>query len=261
MKITQFLSALWLLPALLMACNSGGAAPNALSAEDLATRDSVISVLRQADPSAFRSVFTRIPDYAYTRHLRTVQLNDQDILVASLAQTIRYEPQEDAPMATVEHTDSTGGFDYGIFKRFADATVTTDHPGDIASYVFPEDPSYLSSRNLDHFSYQFLPDTLLWNHSIRVLEIRALPGEGADQAVRHARFYIDRTTETLVGVSQERVDQSVLFGEASQFVVRLRPLPTGEWGLHTTQYDAQIKTFFHDPTHFRVNSTYYAYAR
>ncbi len=227
----------------------------------LAERDSVLAALHAVDRSAFDHAFETLNRYSFTRHLRTEQLGDDERVIAFTERVVRFEREHDGHRAILVDADSGGSFDYGFFRRFVSNDTKDIVPVDLAPYLLPEDPPYLLPRNRDAFAYRFLPDTLLWDVTARVIEVRAQPGSGDEQSLRRVRLYVDRTTGSLIALDVDRTDRALLFREESRYFVHIRPTQWEEWVPHTTRYRTRIRTPFQKSRQFRTTATYFEFER
>ncbi|WP_457653705.1 hypothetical protein [Rhodocaloribacter sp.] len=255
----QAIALLTLLP--LIGCGrTPDAAPDATGVVvSEAERDSVLSALRAVDRTAFDHSFEALQRYSFTRHRRTEQFDGDDRVIAFTERVVRFKKEGDGHRAVLVQADSGGAFDYGFFNRFVPENVKDVAPVDLAPYLLPEDPPYLLARNRDAFDFRFLPDTLLWDVTARAIEVRARPGTGDEQSLRHVRLYVDRNTGLLIALAIERTDRALLFREESRYFVHLRPTPRGDMVPHTTRYRTRIRTPFHASRQFRTTATYYEF--
>lgn len=243
--------ALFLLLALFAACDEPP--PPALSPADAAERDSVLAVLRAADTDALAAAFDRLADLPYRVETVTEQLSSEGEVVAHARLSAEVSPN--APAPDVLQADSSGAFEWGTFGVLAGDeaayALPTDNP---AALLLPDDPPYLDPRGREAFTFHFAPDTLLGERRVRVLTVDAHPTEGEDQLLRHARLYV--AEGMLVGVRLRRRTESVLFSEASDATILLRPTEAGTWLPHLTRYDATVGALFTDPRRFRLQRVY-----
>jgi hypothetical protein len=241
-----------LLLLLLAACDEP--APLALSPAEVAERDSVLAVLRAADPDALAAAFDRLDALPYTVETTTEQLGPAGEVGARRRVVAEVSPS--APAPTVLESDSAGAFDWGAFGALAaddaERPLPSDNP---AGLLLSEDPPYLSPRGRETFAFRFAPDTLLGDQRVRVLAVDARPGDGDDQLLRHARLYVD-AEGTLVGVHLRRRTESLLFSEASEATILLHPTRAGTWLPHLTRFDARVAALFTDRRHFRLQRVY-----
>lgn len=226
------------------------------SDEEAAVRDSVLTVLSDADRSFFMTAFDRLSDYEYIRYMRTEQYDEDDYLLAFDEVQIRVEGADAQRVTRIERTDSAGSFDFGLFNRFVSENVESVDPVDLVPYVLPDDIGYKSPRNAKKYSYRILPDTLLWDRQAMVVEINAKPESGDGLNIRIVRQYIDRETNVLVAVYLERVDLALLFREESAFYVDLRPAPDGVFLPNNTRFQTRIRMPFRGTYTIRTVSTY-----
>lgn len=223
-------------------------------------RDSIFSFIETIDQEAFKKAFAGLDQRSFTRYTRTEQFDDEEYLIAFEEQVTRHQgPPSNRDFVTLER-DSAGTFDYGYFSRFVSQTVETYDPTDLAQYIIPDDPAYLSARNREAYSYRSLPDTLMWDVTARVIEVRARPEEGDGHNIRRVRLYVDRGSKRLIAIYLERIDLAMWYREESQFYVHIRPAPNGSWVPYNTRFETKIGVPFRPTQRFRTVSTYYAYA-
>lgn len=233
--------------------------PENLDSSALAERDSVLAALDAVDRTAFDHAFETLQRYSFTRHLRTEQLGNDDRVMAFTERVVRFVREGDGHRAVLVEADSGGTFDYGFFNRFVPENAKDVAPVDLAPYLLPEDPPYLMPRHRDAFEYRFLPDTLLWDVTARVIEVRARPETSDEQSFRRVRLYVDRNTGSLIALTVDRTDRALLFREESRYFVHIRPTQWGDWVPHTTRYLTRIRTPFHAMRQFRTTATYYEF--
>lgn len=222
-------------------------------------RDSIVAVLEALDPAPLQQAFAGLDRHNFTRYTRTEQFDEDDFLIAYEETVVRHETRGAVRMYLPLAADSAGAFDYGYFSRFVSETVSSQDPPDLAAYVLPEDPPYLSDRNRDAYTYRFMPDTLMWDMVARVIEVRARPNEGDGLNVRRVRLYVDRGSQALIGMYLERIDLAMLFREESRYYLHVRPSPNGTWVPYNTRFESRISVPFRPAQLFRTVSTYYNY--
>jgi hypothetical protein len=223
---------------------------------EAALRDSVLSVLLGADQGPFRSAFSKLSSYDFTRYIRTEQYDGDDFLIAFEEHIVDVSSRSGERITRMEQADSAGNFEFGFFKRFVSDNVDNVDPVDLVPYVLPEDVGYRNPRDRDKYRYRFLPDTLLWDQQVQVVEARAKPELADGLNVRRVRHYIDRETGELMAVYLERIDLAMLFREESQFYVHVRPNGKGVVLPYNTRFQTLIMTPFRDPNKIRTVSTY-----
>ncbi len=236
--------------------NRAGSSPvsEAALSQSRAERDTVLARLSTLKQDAFRSAFARLAGHDYTRYARTEQFDQEGFLVAYVEREVRHER---GGGARIERQDSLGTFDFGLFKRVVSARANSLGPVDLIPLLLPEDPAYLLPRNWEQYRYRQRPDTLLWDRTARVIDIRALPVLADGQNIRYVRYYIDRETNELMAIYLERTALSLLFREESRFYLHLQRLPGGDWLPYNTRLHTRIKTLFATPRQFRTVATYY----
>lgn len=224
-----------------------------------AERDSVFSLLGAVNQEPFRFAFDRLTRRNFTRYTRIEQFDRDDFLVAYEEHMVRHGASGDARTFEVLDVDSAGTFNYGYFSRFVSETMPMQDPPNLAAYILPDEPAYLSERNRDAYVYRFLADTLMWDVVARVIEIRAKPKDGDGQNVRRVRLYVDRGSKALIGMYMERVDLAMFFREESRFYVHIRPSSDGSWVPYNTRFETRIRVPFRPAQLFRTVSTYFRF--
>jgi len=238
----------------LSGCSRGTAI--APTAGEVELRDSVLTILRGADQAPFRSAFSRLANYDFTRYIRTEQYDGDDFMVAYDEHIIEVSTKSGERMTRIEQADSAGNFEFGFFKSFVSENVKEVDPNDLVPFVLPDDVGYLNPRDRDKYSYKLLSDTLLWDRQAQVVEVRAKPELADGLNVRRVRHYIDRATNELMAVYLERIDLAMLFREESQFYVHVRPNNRGKLLPYNTRFQTLIMTPFRDANKIRTVSTY-----
>ena len=222
-------------------------------------RDSVLAVLGTLEQGALDSAFARLAGLRFTRTTRTDQLGEGSRVQADRRYVLRYEEGARQP-PRVLHADSSGAFDFGFLGRFAAAeNAAAPMTGDLAPGVLPEEPAYLSPRSREAYAYRRLPDTLLAGRPTQVLDIRARPGAGDKQDVRHVRLYVDRASGTLAAATLERRSRSILFDEDTRLFAQIQPA-NGDWQPVATRYETRTNALFRASQWFRTASSYSDYA-
>lgn len=222
-------------------------------------REAALAVLDTMNQDAMQRAFERLPDYAFTRRVHTEQLTPDDSVQATQERVLRFPPPDSAERPVVMHTDSSGTFQFDRLDRFAPAEGETALPTELTRHALPDDPAYLDPRSHEAFRYRLLTDTLD-NHPVQVVEVHAEPGElGADQAIRHARLYVNPDSNELVGLYLVRAEAGTLFREDSRSLVRLRPAPDSGWVPARTHFHARVKVPLRAPQAFRTTSTFSGY--
>ena len=222
-------------------------------------RDSVLAVLGALEQGTLDSAFAQLADLRFTRTTRTEQLSKSGRVQAARHYVLRYEEGARRP-PRVLRADSSGAFDFGFLGRFASAERTAASMTDnLAPGVLPEEPAYLSPRSREAYAYRRLPDTLLAGRPTQVFDIRARPGTGNNQDVRHVRLYVDRASGILAAATLERRSRSILFDEATRLFAQIRPAGGG-WQPAATRYETRINARFRAPQRLRTASSYGDYA-
>jgi hypothetical protein len=244
---------LFLLVPLFAAC--GGSEPAPLSHDEVAVRDSALTLLSNADTDTLGDAFERLDAFRYRIVTQTEQLGDG----ASVAQrtiTAEVTPTADGPRADIVETDSSGAFDYGRFSVLASdgpvSPLATENP---APLVLPEDPAYLDPRGREAFTFGFAPDTVLSGQRVQIVTVDARAGAD-DQPLRSARLYLHSTTGAVVGVRLQRRTESLVFSESSDATILLQPGPAGGWLPRLTRVETEVNALFSDAHRFRIARRY-----
>jgi len=239
---------------------SSQTATNDTLLQDDGERDAVLAALQHMKQDALRQAFAGLPNYRYTLYTRTEQFDDTHHRTA-FAEHVRHIDRRDGGRTyTVLQADSGGTFNSSALGRFMTSGAEMPEATTLADYVLLEDPPYLAARNRDAFAYRFRADTLLGGLATQVIEVYARPNEeGKAQSIRRAHLYLDRDRDELVALYLERVEGSLLFGEASRLYLRIRPAPGGGWVPYQVQIRTHLRLPFRTPQRFRTLSTYYNY--
>ena len=223
--------------------------------------DSAFALLSRVRMDALSEAFATLPRYTYTRQVRTEQLDAAHTLTAFREQRARITTLEGRRVLTTEAVRSAGTFDAGLANRFAEAPDTLYEAHLLTDYVLPEDPAYREPRNREAYTYRFRPDTLLWGRPVQVVEVSARPEVGDAQAIRQVRLYVEKATETLVGLDLELTTRTLLFQERNHTSIRLRPALEGGWVPAQTRFEVFLDLPFTPPRYLRTTTTYYAFSR
>jgi len=224
------------------------------------SRDSALAVLSSMQRTAFDSAFADLDEYAFTRYVRTEQLDPSGRITAVRSYVLRYPPGTGA--GTIQRRDSVGAFRQGgLFGRAAPARNPTERPANLAAQVLPDQPAYVEPRTREAFRYALRADTLLDGTPVYVVEATARgSGTGRDQGVRYAHLRLDRASRELIGITMVRADAVLLFGEESRLTLQLRPVAEGSrWVPHLVRVRASVNVPFRTPRQFRTVSAFYEY--
>ena len=265
MRLTSLFSSVLLCISLLIGCSSSTESEGSMPMQSVAAqleqetveRDSVLKTVEGIQTEGFKEAFKHLAQYDYTRYIRTEQFDDNDFMVAFRERTIRHEGEQKDRTYTVLSSDSTGSYDFGYFRRFVSDNVDEQDPEDLTPYLFPRDPTYLSSRNYEAYSYDFDADSLMLNITAQAIEIRAKPVEGDGKNIRRARYFIDPQRNELVAFELERIDLAFFFREESTFFVHVQTLSDGTIVPYNTRFETRIIVPFRDPQRFRTVASYY----
>lgn len=232
---------------------------------EAAERDSILVFLDQVEQEAMRGAFTNLLDYEYRRYLRTEQFDGDDFLLAFTEHLIEVEGDSASRDMRVTRADSGGAFDFGFFNQFVSENVEDPDPVDLVPFLIEEEPAYLSPRNLDKYSFRMAGDTLMWDRSALIVDVRAKPDLADGENVRRVRYYVDESSNQLVAMFLERIDLGLLFREESSFYMHVRPTPESSvmgdgsgftYVPYNTRFQTQISTPFKGSYRIRTVSTY-----
>ena len=120
----------------------------ALFDQDIAVRDSILTQLAAISSDPFAHAFNALPNYNYTRYIRTEQFNDDAYLIAFRERTVQHEGPVGQRRFTMVASDSSGSYDFGFFRQFVSTNVEEQDPDDLTPYLFPEDPGLPRAREL-----------------------------------------------------------------------------------------------------------------
>jgi len=223
---------------------------------EAAERDSIITFIESVSQDAIRASFEELNAYSYRRYLRTEQFDDEDFLIAFTEQLVDVSVGAEGRTSSVTRADSGGAFDFGFFNQFVSENVDDPNPVDLVPYLIKEDPSYLNPKNIEKYSFRMMGDTLMWDRSAMIIEIRARPDLVDGLNVRKVRYYVDRMTNELVAVYLERIDLGLLFREESTFFMHIRPAEGDIMVPYNTRFTTLIRTPFRGAYKIRTVSTY-----
>ena len=224
--------------------------------QDESVRTEVLSQIEDVDISHFEEAFANLPTHEYVRYTRTEQFDDEDFMVAFRERTVKHSGPMENRQFDVVSADSSGNFDFGFFRRFVSANVQNEDPGNLAPYLFPEDPAYLSERNFEAYLYRIKPDTMMGQTAARVVEIRARPVEGDGKNIRRAQYFFDKNTDQLIAFRLERIDLALFFREESVFYAHIQPGLGDSWVPYNTRFETRILMPFKPMQRFRTVATY-----
>ena len=256
MRVSPVLSiASWLAVLVVLGgCSRGTLEP--VGPGEAAERDSVITFLDRVGQDAMHQAFDNLTSFAYRRYLRTEQYDGDDFLLAYTEHLIDVGGPIGDRRMTVTQADSAGTFDFGFFNQFVSENVEDPDPVDLVPYLIDDEPTYLSARNQDKYRFRMAGDTLMWDRSAKVVEVRAKPDLADGENIRKVRYYVDETTNQLVAMYLERIDLGLLFREESTFYMHVRPVENGVYVPYNTRFQTKISTPFKGSYLIRTVSTY-----
>ena len=243
-----------------------GSSADSVGPEERAERDSVLVFLDQVGREAMRGAFGTLESYTYRRYLRTEQYDREDFLVAFTEHLIDVGGSGENRTHRVTQADSGGAFDFGLFNQFVSENVDDPDPVDLTPYLIEDRPSHLNPRNLDKYAFRMAGDTLMWDRSALIVDVRAKPDLGDGENIRRVRYYVDTSSNQLVAMHLERVDLGLLLREESTFYLHVRPAPDMTEGSvsyvpYNTRFQTLIKTPFIGSFRIRTVSTYTEHLR
>ncbi|MDA0378149.1 MAG: hypothetical protein O3C45_11270 [Bacteroidetes bacterium] len=239
---------------LLSGCTSADITP--LGPGEKANRDSILVFLDRVGQEAMTSAFGNLESFSYRRYLRTEQYDGDDFLLAFTEHIIETSGPASDRRSSVTQADSGGAFDFGFFNQFVSENVDDPDPVDLVPWLLEENPSYLSPRNLDKYTFRATRDTLMWDRSARIIEVRARPELADGENIRKVRYYVDRISNQLVAMYLERIDLGLLFREESTFYMHVQPVEEGVYVPYNTRFQTAITTPFKGSYRIRTVSTY-----
>lgn len=224
-------------------------------------RDSVLALLSDMSQAAFDSAFARLDEYAFTRRVRTEQLDTTGATTAYRTLTLSYPPGTES--GTVVQADSSGSFsEGGALSSITPAQRRTSRPANLAAQSLDDQPAYLAPRTREAYRYALREGTLADGTPTYVVEAKARSsGQGAEQGIRYARLIIARESRQLVGLTTIRASRILLFHENSRVTLRLQQAPddAAVWLPKSTHFRARVDVPFREPRQFRKTSAYSDY--
>lgn len=226
-----------------------------------APRDSILALLSRMNRAAFDSAFAHLDDYAFTRRVRTEQLDTTGTPTASRTLTIRYPPGSEP--GSVQAADSSGSFRRGgALSSIAPANRRSSRPENLVDQSLEDQPAYLAPRTREAYRYALRQDALRDGTPVYIIEAKARSwGQGAEQGIRYARLTIDRESLELVGLTSARASRILLFREDSLVKIRMQRAPGGgaDWLPDSTRFRAEVDVPLRSPRQFRTVSKYFDY--
>lgn len=225
---------------------------NNIYLQDPVEKDSALVLLASMDTRYIKQAFDALDGLSYTEYKRIDQFDELGLLSAYL----EYITRITSPTSRlVIASDSAGSFDYGFFQKLRDRSHPARIQKNINRYINPRRPIFLTNRGQDLFVFRILPDTLMWDHMAHAVEILARPGVGDLQGLKMIRFFIDRATRTLIGMTVVQTDLTMFYREYSTYYLDIRPF-RDRWVPH----NARVETFVHVPFahkhHYRTVFTF-----
>lgn len=230
------------------ACGGGSGAAGGSASEPAWSR------LDSMDTAAFEAAWARLSGRSYERYVRYEQFDDRDRRTARREIVVRSRMGESP--SVVVRGDSSGAFSYGAFDPVVSGKTAVPASVDMAPYVFPDEAPYLSPRNRDKYAIEVLPDTVLDGTTVHRIDIRAVAGDGDEEPIRHARFFVSADRERLVAAMLERIDPALLFTEQSRVYVQMQP-DGQDLVPYLARYETWIRARVGRDRRFRLVSAWY----
>ena len=255
MRLSRTLFTVTVLAALFVQTGCSRSSMDSMGPVEEAERDSILAFVQRVEQEAMRGAFGNLDTFEYRRYLRTEQFDGDDFLLAYTEHLIDVEGSRENRSMRVTQADSGGAFDFGFFNQFVSENVEDPDPVDLVPFLIEENPRYLSGRNVDKYSFRMTGDTLMWDRSAQVIEVRARPELADGENVRLVRYYVDESSNQLVAMYLERIDLGLLFREESSFYMHVRSV-SGTYVPYNTRFQTQISTPFKGSYRIRTVSTY-----
>lgn len=214
--------------------------------------DSVFAQLQTVHFDAVKEAFQALEGAAFTRRIRTEQLDRAGDRIAYRERVMAV----DSDTTSVLSRDSSGSFDYGFLRRFTSDEAARDEPWELAAYILADDPAYLSPRSREAYEYRSGSGALSGVGPVTVIDVRAHPEFGTDQAIRRARIYLDPGTNRVVAQEIERSDQALWFRESSDLFIGIRRDSAVGWVPNRTRIETRVRMPFRPIQRFRTESTF-----
>lgn len=241
-------------PALWAGCASEDP-PAPISSSSSPQADSVQAYLDAIDRDALVDAFARLSNTAFTRTIRTEQLEDEQV-VAWTERTVHYARGTAGTHRDVVEVDSSGSVRGGWVGQLAARHLSSTAPAALGAHILPEDPPYRSRRNEHLYTYQFAADTVVDAHRLHVFDIRS--HEDAENApdIRRVRLYVDPDTRALRGMYLEQRTSTLLYEEVTRLRTMLAPASDTGWTPSTFRVDSYLDLPLQRARHVRTTSTF-----
>lgn len=233
------------------AADSSGAGMTSMSGGST-IGDSVFAQLQTVHFDAVTEAFQALQGAVFTRRIRTEQLDQSGDRIAYRERVMEVDPDT----TRVLDRDSSGSFDYGFLRRFTSDDVARDEPWELAGYILADDPAYLSPRSREAYEYRSGSGSLSGVGAVTVIDVRAHPEFGADQALRRAKIFLEAGTDRVVAQEIERSDQALWFRESSDLFIAIRKDSAVGWVPHQTRIETSVRMPFRPIQRFRTESTF-----
>ncbi len=220
--------------------------------QDPTEKDSALVLLASMDTRHIQRAFNALNGLSYTRYQRIDQFNNAGLLSAYKEQIVRIESSR-PPL--IISADSAGNLDYSVLQKLRTVIDPARIQKNINRYIATDRPVFLTGQGQDLFVFRILPDTLMWDHMAQSVEVLARPGVGDLQGLKMIRFFIDRSTRTLIGIAVVQTDLTMFFKEYSTFYLDIRPFQD-RWVPHNARVETFVRIPFADTRHYRTVSTY-----
>lgn len=219
---------------------------------DPGVQDSLFALVQRLDAASLFTAYDALRDAAYRLGMTTEQFDRSGNRIAVRTRTILVRPGQ----SVVRTADSSGTFDYGYLQRFSPMDVSDGQPWRLAEEMVPDDPPYALPRTREGYIYSAGKDTLAGFGAVDVVDIRAHPELGNDQAIRSARLYVEPGTTRIVGHALERDDAAIWFREQSRLFLSIRKDAAGDWLPARVEVETKIRMPFRPTQRFRTQTTF-----
>jgi len=188
------------------------------SADERAMMDSVLTFLDAADESALTGAFSALDDESFKRTVTTNQLDDAG--------------------------------------QITESSVDIQAASAFVPYQISEDRGYNNARHETKYTFQFLPDTVMGDHIVRVAEIMVRSLAAAEVPVQNVRFFVDPETQQVIAIRLRRLSKSLLYREESLIYLEGRRIATGVIVPNRFDVQTNVKAFFSVPIRLSTSSVF-----
>lgn len=214
-------------------------------------RDSVLVVLTGADRRELDAAFGKLAAFVYERKAEVRQMDATGAVVARRSWVDRFEGEESARRQTVVSADSAGRFAKGLFGRFAGRAVPNESETELAPFILPTDPPYLTGRGREAYRFRLLSDSVAHDLTLQRVLIEVDPDEPGRHRLRRIQIDIEPVSRAIVGARVLFDHHSLLYRERSLFDFRLQPVGA-TWLPEHLEMESRIGSTVFDDRHFFV---------